>query len=139
MSDLYSLVYVSSATRYFHESEMEALLAAARTRNQSLGVSGLLLFCEGNFMQVLEGTPEAIDGVYARIAKDPRHHGLIRLVREPIAQREFAGWDMGYNAATAPEFLALSQADWNASSIDGAPSRGRKMLRTFWAACRGGR
>ncbi len=136
---LQSLVYVSSATHLFGENELAQLLAHARARNHAAGITGLLLYCEGNFMQALEGPAQAVAEAFTRIGRDSRHHGVTQLSLHAIPGREFAGWDMAYNATTAPEFLALSQAGWAAEASargDRPASRGRKMLRDFWTACR---
>lgn len=136
---LQSLIYVSSATRLLGQDELEQLLAQARKRNQAQDITGLLLFCEGNFMQVIEGPSASVNQVYDHIGRDTRHHNIIKLVSEQVTQRDFAGWDMAYKVATAPEFLALTRADWQSTTATskGVPvSRGRKMLRSFWTACR---
>jgi hypothetical protein len=136
---LHSLVYVSSATGVLSPDQLRALQEQARAGNRERGITGLLLFCEGSFMQVLEGGRSTVDQVYRRIGRDPRHHHLIELVSEPILQRDFADWEMAFSTATAPEFLALTRADWRAraaASGEARPSRGRRMLREFWTACR---
>ncbi len=133
---LQSLVYVSSATRILSQDELQALLEQARARNHERGITGLLLFCEGNFMQVLEGRRAWVNEVYECIGRDPRHNHLIKLASEPIPRRDFSGWDMAHGAATPPEFLALTRAGWQArASGEARPSRGRRMLREFWTAC----
>lgn len=134
--DLHVLVYVSSATRLFQPAEIADFLDRARTRNRAQGISGLLLFCEGNFMQVLEGPRARLDALFDRIRRDVRHHDVVRLLFEPQACREFADWDMAYDDASAPDFLALTQADWHPSGVDAPPCRGRRMLTDFWSACR---
>jgi len=73
------LVYVSSATLPFSGEDLRALLATCRENNAELGVTGMLLYKDGNFMQVLEGDEQAVRGLYARIAADPRHGGEITL------------------------------------------------------------
>lgn len=130
---LHSIAYISSAVRPFTPEGIEALLRAARERNQKSGVTGLLLYCDGNFMQLLEGPESAVRGTYARIGRDMRHHQVIKLVEEPVPERSFSEWSMAYNRATAPDFLALSRAEWNARDPS-TVSRGRRLLREFWMA-----
>lgn len=132
---LHSLVYLSSATQLFEPEQIQALLEDARTRNASRGLTGMLLYCEGNFMQVLEGPADDVRAVYARIARDPRHHTLIKLVEERVHERSFGDWSMAYSHATAPEFLAITHAQWQVTDPK-TLSRGKKMLREFWLACR---
>ena len=133
-TDLLSIVYISSAVRPFTAEGIDALLRAARERNEKHGVTGLLLYCDGNFMQLLEGSGSAVGGTYARIGRDMRHHQLIKLVEEPVPERSFSEWSMAYNRATAPDFLALSTAEW-AARDPATVGRRRRLLRDFWIAC----
>lgn len=91
-----SLVYVSSATQLFSDDDLKALLEQSRNKNTRLGLTGLLLHKDGNFMQVLEGEEEAVLQIYATIQGDLRHHGILELTRQQIQEREFASWSMGF-------------------------------------------
>ena len=94
---MYSLTYVSSATVPFSPSSLRELLEKSRANNLQIGITGMLLFKDGNFMQVLEGEQAAVDVTQARIALDPRHAGLIVLLRGAIAERGFAEWSMAFH------------------------------------------
>src|SRR3954468_5458514 len=93
---LVHLVYVSSATRQFSQAELIALLATSCRNNEPVGITGMLLYRDGNFMQVLEGEESAVAAAYDRISKDRRHDGLITMLKEPIATRDFGDWSMGF-------------------------------------------
>ncbi len=93
---MYSLTYVSSATRPFTPEELRALLTVSRTNNDRAGVTGMLLYKDGNFMQVLEGEREAVLVTKARIAADPRHRGFLVLLTGESAQRQFGSWSMAF-------------------------------------------
>lgn len=93
---LHVLVYVSAATREFAPSEMRDLLDVARRYNTAAGITGLLLYHRGGFMQALEGERSAIERLLDRIRIDPRHRDLIVVLRQPRVRREFAEWAMGY-------------------------------------------
>ena len=73
---------------------MVSLLERARRNNARVGVTGLLLYREGNFMQALEGREEDVTGVHGRIAGDPWHRGLITPLKRPQAKRLY-GMDNG--------------------------------------------
>lgn len=135
MNDLHSLVYVSSATRPLSTPELEAILAVARRNNRAAGVTGMLLHCNGNFMQVLEGPLGALEETFQRICRSAAHHEIIELVREPVAAREFSDWSMAFSPVGAQEFLALTNASWAAPAADGSgppASPGRELLSQFW-------
>jgi hypothetical protein len=101
MTDLQSLVYVSTAVRPLSRPEIDHLLERARARNAQEGVTGVLLYSHGNFMQYLEGPACGLAKVYEVIVADPQHRGIIELVREPIQAREFADWSMAFRSISA--------------------------------------
>lgn len=93
---LMQLVYVSFATHKFSEAELEQLLDSIRVNNQRLGVTGMLLYRNGDFIQVLEGAETTITQLYQTILDDPRHSGMFELLSQPITEREFGDWSMGF-------------------------------------------
>lgn len=66
------LVYVSSAVKLFSSAELQQLLRGARENNSSRDITGMLLYKDGNFMQVLEGEKEPVLALRDRISRDPR-------------------------------------------------------------------
>lgn len=135
--ELIHLVYVSSATQPFSSAQLVALLDKARRNNAPVGVTGLLLYRDGNFMQVLEGEPDAVAKIHARIALDPRHQGLITLIRRPIAERTFSEWSMAFRDLNDAETKALPgysdflNDDWLAAPWQKNPDRALKLLHGF--------
>src|SRR4028119_1894045 len=103
---MFFLVYVSSATRPFSREDLRVLLETCRKNNAELGVTGMLLYKDGNFMQVLEGDEGAVRGLYARIAADPRHGGEITLQQGFAEGRQFPDWSMGFRDLDSPEARA---------------------------------
>tara|TARA_R110002094_G_scaffold218494_1_gene190090 strand:+ start:185 stop:589 length:405 start_codon:yes stop_codon:yes gene_type:complete len=105
MTQLTQLIYVSSAKELLGEQELNNMLALARKANKSHQITGLLLYKEGNFMQVIEGNKNDIEQLFANITKDDRHTGIILLLKETITQREFPNWSMAFKklSPTAPE------------------------------------
>lgn len=109
MSDLACVVYVSSAARAMSDQELDAILVESRANNETAGITGMLLYADGNFAQALEGPAEALDRLLVRLAADPRHQGIITVARLPIEARRFAGWSMGFRRVRAtPEEIADS-------------------------------
>ena len=94
---MYFLVYVSAAVTWFSESELRALLTSARFRNEHAGITGMLLYKDGNFMQALEGPEPAVRGLYKRIESDRRHRGLLVLDCGTQEARQFARWNMAFH------------------------------------------
>lgn len=134
---LFTLVYVSSATELFSTEDLVALLETSRRNNARDGVTGMLLYKSGNFMQVLEGEEEKVREIHERIRRDPRHRGLITLLEQRCDIRQFGAWSMGFRNLNDPslrdvpgfnEFLNISPTNARYFSH---PSRVQKLLRTF--------
>ena len=91
---LKTLTYTSLARLDLTSSDIEAILRSARYENALDGVTGLLVFNGTHFMQVVEGSPAAIDDLLVRLRRDPRHSGIeVRDERE-ISERFFPDWTM---------------------------------------------
>ena len=96
------IVYVSQAAKAFSTDDLAGLLTHSRERNAADSITGLLVyryntdFKRGNFLQVLEGTDDALDDVWRRISGDPRHHTIIVLDEGESDARMFADWSMGF-------------------------------------------
>ncbi|MCK6614265.1 MAG: BLUF domain-containing protein [Ignavibacteriales bacterium] len=103
----YFLVYVSSATVPFAQKDLEDLLEVSRRNNKKLNISGILLYKDGNFMQMLEGEEEAVKQLYDKISLDIRHGGTIVILDGYEEERQFADWSMGFRSLNSPEVLAL--------------------------------
>ncbi len=93
---LVQLVYVSAATTPFGSEQLETLLQRARSHNATLGISGVLLFHEGTFFQVLEGKRADVQGLFDMIVRDPRHNNVLVLVQRETDHRNFGNWSMGF-------------------------------------------
>ena len=134
---LHFLVYVSSATTAFSRAELDDILEISRRNNASLDVSGMLLYKDGNLMQVLEGEESTVRSLYSRIAQDPRHRGLMVLLEGPREEREYAGWTMAFRDLESPESRAVpGYSQFLNTPLDSPelvedPSRCQRLLATF--------
>lgn len=93
---VFQIVYMSSASRLLGPRDIESILAHARIRNAAEGITGLLMYHDGNFFQALEGPEASVEACYARIVRDPRHHALFPVCGGPARKRLFTDWRMGY-------------------------------------------
>jgi hypothetical protein len=93
---MFQFVYVSSAVLLFSDEDLKNLLEVSRRRNQECGVTGLLLYVRGNFIQLLEGRQEDVLATRARIEADKRHRGIVPLLEGWSEKREFPDWSMGF-------------------------------------------
>lgn len=91
------LVYKSFEAMAFDANDLKRLLASSRLRNSEAGLTGVLIYDEGTFLQALEGDSSAVQATFARIERDARHKDVTVLLREPDAsKRMFGHWSMGY-------------------------------------------
>lgn len=90
------LIYISSATKKMSEDDLIALLEQSRERNERQDITGMLLFKDGLFLQVLEGAEKDVDEIYLSICLDERNVGNYLIERNAIDERNFPEWRMGF-------------------------------------------
>lgn len=105
MENLIHVVYLCSAVPGVSEHDTLRFLNQARTANRKHDVSGMMLYIGGCFLQVLEGEAAMVDRVCSTIFRDKRNMRMI--LREPIAEREFPEWTMGFEAIEPIEACRL--------------------------------
>jgi hypothetical protein len=88
-------MYASRAVPALDQEELVTILRQSKANNPSTGVTGVLCFSGGIFLQVLEGGRSAVNKLYNRIGADPRHTDVELLLYEEIGERRFASWSMG--------------------------------------------
>ena len=74
---------------------IEAILAQSRQYNPPSGITGVLCYGGGVFLQAIEGGRSAVSALYGHIQRDPRHTDVELLTYEEISERRFGGWTMG--------------------------------------------
>jgi hypothetical protein len=105
MADLIHVIYISSAAPEISEHDTVKFLNEARKANRENDVSGMMLYIGGCFLQLLEGEGTKVDTVCRMIFQDKREMRMI--LREPIAEREFPEWTMGFEAIVPLEAARL--------------------------------
>lgn len=142
---LFHLIYVSTAREELSVAELDRILESAAKYNAASGVTGVLLYAGGTFMQVLEGGEAEIDETFARIREDPRHASLIVIERAPIAARSFPQWSMGFRrvgateAAAHPAWAPFFDPGFCARELGAKPGVAFDMLKDFVRNQREGR
>jgi hypothetical protein len=134
---MFHLVYVSSAIKPFSESELVEMLVTARAKNLSLGITGMLLYKDGNFMQVFEGDKSNVVNLYKTICADQRHRGLVIIMEEEIEKIVFDEWSMGFRNLTDPKvqdipgFSKFMNLNLDDATFSEDPSGAISLLRLF--------
>ena len=134
---LYFLIYVSIASGELAEPELIELLKISRENNARDDITGMLLYKDGRFMQLLEGAESAVCATYGRIARDPRHHDASILLEGETAERDFDDWSMGFHALDGeaaralPGFSPFLELKFSVFDFRSDPSRAHQLLRIF--------
>ncbi len=133
---MFQLVYCSTAVRLFRSEELDSLLAQSRKRNAEREISGLLVYHDGGFIQVLEGLESNVRGVFASILRDPRHHSVVTVLQQPITEREFAAWHMAFrhvrDAKDLPDgFSDFLNPNWRDDAFTSHPGLCHDLMLAF--------
>lgn len=113
---LVRLLYVSRAVDHSPPA-VEAILAQSRSHNPASGITGILCYGGGTFLQAIEGGRNPINELYGHILRDPRHKDVVLLHYEEISERRFGGWTMGQvnlskiNASTVLKYSEHPELD----------------------------
>ncbi|MFD2180413.1 BLUF domain-containing protein [Veronia pacifica] len=96
-NDLTQIIYISSAEHPFSDRELDELLEDIRQRNQSTGVTGMLLYRDGDFIQAIEGPNDHLVCLYEKICRDNRHYGVREMSKLAISERAFDATPMAFH------------------------------------------
>jgi hypothetical protein len=104
---MYYLIYLSAGVNWFSETELTDILSISNINNSRNNITGLLLYSEGNFIQLLEGEEQNVKDTYDRISKDQRHKGITPIASGSIDKRNFPEWAMGFKSINSGEMKEL--------------------------------
>ena len=130
------LLYVSNTRREFSQEALEDILEISRRKNRAAEVTGMLLYLDGGFLQVLEGSHEAVGKIYASICNDPRHWDL-KILLDREASPAFGEWRMGFerlrsDQAETEEIFQITGDAIAGRLKPGAAQELVTLLRTFY-------
>ena len=80
------ITYLSSATRAMSQDDLEDILKTARETNARLGITGMLLYGNKTFIQILEGEEDVVHELIKTIKRDPRHRNFQVVKKKPIVR-----------------------------------------------------
>jgi hypothetical protein len=101
---IYYLMYFSASRTKLSQEELKNLLSVCREHNQKAGITGMLMYYDGNFAQVLEGDYEAVKATFKKVANDPRHNQIIKVKEGYEDKRIFGDWSMAFYPLKASDF-----------------------------------
>jgi len=120
---LVRLLYASRLADTESSTATESILAQSRNHNPASGITGILCYGGGIFLQALEGGRQQVSALYGHIQKDVRHKDVVLLHYEEIMERRFGGWTMGQvNVAKLNTSILLKYSEkpeFNPYSVSG--------------------
>jgi hypothetical protein len=134
---VHQLIYVSAAKDDMPPAELAGLLFKARGHNKSVGLSGMLVHQAGSFFQILEGDEAAVEALFARITKDPRHHRVLVLSRKSVPAPAFVDWSMGFVEGSQRGLTAVAgfndffRKGFEQAQISADPGRAKELALAF--------
>ena len=123
------IVYASRAVEPFDHDDLVDLLSQSRENNSRDGITGMLVYRDLDFIQILEGPDAAVRALLERIGRDPRHTDVRVLLEEQTTERKYAAWSMGYEPTVPGDGSdgavdALQAADGDESTRESADALG---------------
>ena len=134
---LFHLIYVSTSVLPMTEDQLETLLRQCRARNGGKRVTGMLLYKNGQFVQVLEGAEPDVMEIFRDIEDDLRHKGVDVLRAEYIQHRDFPDWTMGFanldklDPSQMPGYTRFLDADFDAAYFSEETVEAHAILLAF--------
>jgi hypothetical protein len=118
---LLTICYVSTSAGRLTASDIEALLEQSRSRNALNGVTGLLLYADGNFIQYIEGKPEGVEPIWTIIQRDPRHKNVSGVFKKHRLESCISGLEHGVQSVNS----------YRAGGTDSSLARANNRIASF--------
>ena len=115
---IYQMIYSSQAKTPMSIAGLEEILVDARAGNEKRQVTGVLVYVDGVFLQILEGEEAVIRGLVQSISADSRHTDLKVFYEREVSDRTFPDWRMAYLSATPQQMAVWAGLEGTAPSIE---------------------
>ena len=130
---LAQLIYVSDRSETCTDQDVGKIMVSCKKNNPALGITGVLLYSEKKFIQMIEGEGDLVTELYAKIKKDTRHRNAMMIAYGPIPDRAFPSFHMGLRkiAGSEVDFKTPISADEKKifnSILNGQEENGMKVL-----------
>lgn len=130
---MYTIIYRSKAAAGFGPKEINQMVETAKIHNVKNNITGCLLYHEGRFLQLIEGTEKDVKDLYERILSDSRHENITLLGDEKGFMRSFENWSIAFDnlnldSAQVAEKRSLFDAIFHDSGALANPGRSKLVL-----------
>lgn len=133
--ELIELIYISKASASFSDDDIKAILAVSNSKNRAAGVNGMLIYCEPELIQLLEGEKAAVEKIFAAIKQDSRHYNINVFHQSEIKKRSFEFWPMLFKHINSnsleidvPGFEELDFDKMPSDFIKANPAKGKQIF-----------
>lgn len=132
-SPLYTICYVSTADPTITNENVQEVFDGIIEKNLERSITGILLYSQGNFMQIMEGEYEMLQELYRAIKEDKRHHHVIEILSSPIRHRIFENYQTGFSIVNDPQskFKLQVYLRWIEENFDGTIKKRAEIIRPF--------
>lgn len=128
------VTYLSRESDPFTAQALVDLLEHCKRNNPTLGVTGMLMYANGTFLQTLEGETDTVEALLGRIERDSRHRDFRVIKREAVQGRLYENWSMGFERLTqatlqdVPALKAFQLEDFNPEHLSAHPAVVENLL-----------
>ena len=131
---LYELLYSSVSRTEMDADALVSLLESARSKNEGLHVTGLLLYCNREYLQLIEGEEDDVRSLWQSIQSDSRHYSARVMYESAIEKRGFAHWSIGFRKLSdvdlkaLPGYSSFLDSGFTSEILSDNPSAARRLL-----------
>lgn len=102
------ITYISSESFKLSPDDLLSILGKCNENNPRLGITGMLIYGNGTFIQSVEGEEEIVKNTIMKISSDPRHKDF-KILSEEIAElRLYDEFNMGFERLSEESFSKIS-------------------------------
>lgn len=105
---MHQIIYLSSSKKILSPEQINELLSKSREKNLKNNITGILLYFDRDFLQVIEGEKKAIQDLFEIIKKDERHTEIITVFNKKINEKHFPEWNMGFASTDYEKLRTLT-------------------------------
>ena len=97
---LKTICYISDSKINKSINDFNDLILTAKSNNAKNNITGVLVYKNNNFLQVLEGHTETVDSVFDKIRMDQRHQNIFKIINTSIDERFFEEYEFGFTVVS---------------------------------------
>lgn len=97
-TQIYRIAYVSTSCDCFKLDDICNIVERSKINNTKENITGILLYCNKYFLQILEGERKSVEKLFDKISIDCKHDSIIKIQEGNIKQRNFPNWSLAFKS-----------------------------------------